>query len=151
MNKNERSKTEIPLKPKKLPKKDYKEFCTILRECLGMITHACKKYGCSRQTYWFRYNEDPVFREMVDDVSESMKDFGEAALMKKIKNGDTASIIFFAKTKLKDRGYTERHEIVGRDGAPISSVHASVNIDELEESQRNALLSLAESMVNKKE
>lgn len=90
-----------------------------LRGTLGIINSACAQAGVSRKTYYNWIREDPEFAEKADAIIETQKDVGEAALLKLIRDGDTAAIIFYAKTKLKDRGYVERQEITGKDGEPI--------------------------------
>ena len=63
------------------------------------------------KTYYNWYNSDNDFKKAVDDISEQTLDFVETQLHKKIKDGDTSSIIFYCKTKGKKRGYIERQEI----------------------------------------
>jgi hypothetical protein len=41
--------------------------------------------------------------------------------MRKIREGDTAAIIFASKTQLKDRGYIERQELTGADGDKLGA------------------------------
>ena len=108
-------------RPHKLTKKEYAQFYECLRLSSGMISTAAKKFGINRQTVFNRMHEDPDFAQGIEDVKESVKDFGEAALLTKIKEGDTSAIIFFAKTQLKDRGYCERVEISGKDGEAIET------------------------------
>lgn len=90
-----------------------------LKSSLGIISNACIKCKISRKTFYNWYNKDESFKERVDDIYETQKDFVESNLIKKIKDGDTSCIIFYAKTKMKDRGYAERVEITGKDGESI--------------------------------
>lgn len=92
-----------------------------LKQSLGIISNACIKCNISRPTFYKWYKEDEKFREGVDDVTETQKDFVEGNLLKKIKDGDTSCIIFYCKTRLKDRGYAERYELTGRDGESIKT------------------------------
>lgn len=77
----------------------------------GIVASACKQANISRMTYYRWYNEDPEFREKADDVKELQKDFAESLILKKMKEGDTAMLIFYAKTQMKDRGYSEFKEV----------------------------------------
>lgn len=98
-----------------------KKLLECLRQTLGIINAACIQAGVSRKTYYNWIGNDPDFAEKASEVIETQKDVGEAALLKLIRDGDTAAIIFYAKTKLKDRGYIERQEITGKDGEPFHS------------------------------
>ena len=42
----------------------------------------------------------------------------ESKLFENIKDGKTAEMIFYLKSKGKKRGYVERQEITGADGMP---------------------------------
>ena len=46
----------------------------------------------------------------MEAIDLSLKDFGEHALIGLIKRKNPAAIIFFNKTRNKDRGYIERHQ-----------------------------------------
>lgn len=74
---------------------------------MGNVSAACKVVGISRKTYYQYYNGDEGFKEIVDEIPEMVKDYVESKLMANIGKGKEASIIFFAKTKMKDRGYIE--------------------------------------------
>ena len=52
------------------------------------------------------------YKEEVDCITESAIDYVESKLYERIKANDTASIIFFLKTRAKSRGYQERTELV---------------------------------------
>lgn len=53
------------------------------------------------------------------NTTERRKDWGESLLFRKMEEGDTACIIFYAKTQLKDRGYIERQELGGPNNGPL--------------------------------
>ena len=121
-----------------------------LSKTSAIVSSACKAANVSRMTYYRYYNEDPEFREKADDIKELQKDFAESLILKKMKEGDTAMIIFYAKTQMKDRGYTERKEITGKDGEDL--IHTKeVDLTKLSEEQRNVLLSIGLDIINKKE
>tara|TARA_R110002020_G_scaffold92899_2_gene224454 strand:- start:11251 stop:11601 length:351 start_codon:yes stop_codon:yes gene_type:complete len=83
-----------------------------LAETQGLIYHACKKAGnISRSTYYRYLKEDPEFAKAVDDIKEAQIDYVEGELIKNISRGKETSIIFYLKSKAKNRGYTERSEV----------------------------------------
>jgi hypothetical protein len=46
--------------------------------------------------------------------------------MKLIKDGNVAATIFFLKTQGKRRGYIERQEVTGAEGAPIIEIIGNI-------------------------
>ena len=85
------------------------------------ISESCKSAGISRTTYYNWLKDDPEFEEAVKYLEEGQKDFVESKLLDLIKEGNATAIIFYLKTRAKDRGYTERHE--------IKDVNSPVNIE----------------------
>lgn len=118
-----------------------------LSNCNGIVASACKAAGISRYTFYEWKKTDPDFAEKVEDIMELQKDFAEALILKKMKDGDTAMIIFYAKTKMKDRGYVERQEVTGADGRPFSQP-ANVDFSKLTEEQRAVLMQIGEQVLN---
>lgn len=116
----------------------------------GIVSSACKAANVSRMTYYRWYNEDSDFREKADDIKELQKDFAESLILKKMKEGDTTMIIFYAKTQMKDRGYTERKEITGKDGEDLIK-GKEIDITKLSDEERKLLLRLGQDILNNKE
>lgn len=95
-------------------------FLRAFKKRAGMATYACKDVGIDFTTYQAWRKKYPAFDTECDRiVNEDCGDFVESALMKRIEKGDTTAIIFYCKTKLKNRGYTERTELTGKDGEPL--------------------------------
>jgi hypothetical protein len=82
-----------------------------LTKTAGNISAACKAAAVSRSWFYQEFNADPEFKAACNDIAEATGDFVESALMKQIQEGNTACIIFFCKTKLKQRGFVERQEL----------------------------------------
>ena len=82
-----------------------------LKSSLGNVSIASENANVSRDTHYRWLKEDTDYKKWVEETKEVTQDFVEHALLKKIKAGDTASIIFFAKTKMKDRGYIEKQQL----------------------------------------
>lgn len=123
------------------------EVLARLSEMSGIVASACKAAGISRYTFYEWKKTDPEFSEKVDDIMELQKDFAESLILKKMKEGDTTMIIFYAKTKMKDRGYVERQEVTGADGKPLAQTQ-NIDFSKLSEEEREVLLSIGERVLN---
>lgn len=126
------------------------EVLEALAKHSGIIASTCRACNISRLTYYNWYHDDPDFAEKCDDIKEAQKDFAESLILKKMKEGDTTMIIFYAKTQLKDRGYTERQELTGKDGADLLG-GGQVDLSKLTDEQRKVLLSIGRDILDNKE
>jgi predicted DNA-binding transcriptional regulator AlpA len=81
------------------------------QKSLGNVSHVCTTAGISRQTFYNWVDTDSEFAQEVENIKESSVDFVETALFKEIKDGNTACIIFYLKTRAKHRGYIEKSEV----------------------------------------
>ncbi len=82
-----------------------------LIESQGNVSEACKAAGIARSTFYLWKSEDEQFAQEVDEIIEATIDAVEGYLMKEMKAGNPACIIFFLKTRAKHRGYIEKSEI----------------------------------------
>lgn len=83
------------------------QFLETLRIYRGNIGKTCEAMKLDRGQYLAWLNDDRDFRFQVMVLIESIGDWVEDKLMQKIEEGDSASIMFYCKTKLKHRGYQE--------------------------------------------
>lgn len=88
-----------------------KAFLQALEKNLGIVTNTAKAVGIHRSTYYDWYAQDEDFAKAADEIQEVAVDFVESKLLKRISDEDTASILFYLKTKGKHRGYVERTEV----------------------------------------
>jgi hypothetical protein len=98
-----------------------KQFPNALKKSMGIVTTACNALSISRTTYYKWYEADPDFAAECDEAQETTLDHVESKLMENIDTNDTTCIIFYMKTKGKKRGYVERLETTGKDGAAIKN------------------------------
>jgi len=101
------------------------EIEAALVRSIGNLTVAAKSLGISRFTIYRRMERSPRIRTVYDTARESMIDNVESSLYRRALGGDVTACIFILKTRGKDRGYVERHEISGPNGGPISHVTKS--------------------------
>ena len=115
-----------------------KTVLKMLEKTRGIVSSACESANIARSTFYDWCNNDPDFKQAVDDINEAAIDFVESKLMEKINGitmldkvedgegvtyklppSDTA-IIFFLKTKGKKRGYSEKTELdITTGGEPL--------------------------------
>ena len=98
---------------KKGEKKEVKKrlFLEAFELSVGNVSTTCSKIGISRNTFYQWKKKDLDFAQAVSDQEESLLDFAETMLHKAIKEGRTAELIFFLKTKGQSRGYIEKQRI----------------------------------------
>ena len=90
--------------------KDRSKFLEVYASKMGNVSKACKAANISRQTF-YDWMKDSDFAGQVDAVREGLLDFAEHQLLSNIRDGKTAEILFYLKTKGKKRGYIERQEV----------------------------------------
>jgi hypothetical protein len=135
-------------------------FLEALSKSMSIITTACKMTGTARSIFYKWLETDEAFEAAVKEITEDRKDFAESKLNELINGikverlGEVykrppckTSIIFFLKTKAKDRGYIERREFTGMDGTPLNSTQnevAAMSDQELDEEIKKQNLTLEE-------
>ncbi|MDD4685172.1 MAG: hypothetical protein PHD45_08065 [Bacteroidales bacterium] len=102
--------TKKEIEPKKVKGRLKNALLNAYDKSMGNISSACRTVNVSRETFYRFKREDPVFAERVTEIDESNLDFAETVLLKNIREGKETSLIFFLKTKGRDRGYVERVE-----------------------------------------
>lgn len=97
-----------------------KALLSALEKSLGVVSPACSAAGVSRETFYEWCRTDPKFKAAVDGLGEVALDFAETKLLTRIKDESDTAIIFYLKTKGRKRGYSERLEVTGANGAPVN-------------------------------
>jgi len=96
----------------------------------GNLTQAAVSLKVDRTSLYNFIERNPELNDVRTLAREQLLDVAEGRLAQHIEGGDIRAITFYLKTQGKDRGYTERQEITGKDGAAIE---ARVSADELRE------------------
>ena len=90
------------MKDKEVFIKSYKDHKT--------ISAACEAANISRKTYYDWKEADDDFAQRIIEIDESRIDYVENKLFENIDANKTNEILFYLKTKGKNRGYVERQE-----------------------------------------
>jgi hypothetical protein len=93
-----------------------------LRATGGFMSLAAQRLGCSYRTVLRRMNASPRLQQSMAEICDKKLDITEAGW----------AICFYLKCKGKQRGYVERQEVTGKDGAPIVALDAKVPETELD-------------------
>ena len=82
----------------------------IYEKKLANVSQTCTAANIGRRTFYYWRESDPDFDAVCKDIEDALIDFTESKLLEKINDSDLTAIIFYLKTKGKDRGYVERTE-----------------------------------------
>jgi ribosome biogenesis protein Nip4 len=103
------------------------KFKKLYESNMGNISKTCKAAGINRHTFYHWIKSDEKFKAEIEEIEEITKDDVEWTLGNLAKgipkfdeNGnfigwrlkpDTVALIWYSKTKMKDRGYVEKQEL----------------------------------------
>lgn len=89
----------------RLTREKLNQIAQIYEKKSGNITATCLAANIGRRSFYRYLENDAKFKEMIEDVNESLVDLAETKLLTLINEGDRESILFMLRTKGKDRGY----------------------------------------------
>jgi len=93
-----------------------------------MVSLAAKRLGCTYHTILNYCERHPTVMAAKQAERVEMIDTAELKLWQAIQSGQPWSIALVLKTLGKDRGYVERTEQTGKDGAPlVTEVHVHLS------------------------
>lgn len=104
-----------------------------LAVCKGLIHLTASKLGVTDRTMYNYLERWPDLKEAIKEQRELRVDVAELSLCNAVAKGEPWAVCFTLKTQGKNRGYTERHEITGKDGEElvIRVLGASVSMGDL--------------------
>jgi len=85
-------------------------FINAYFDTLGHIGKSCAAAGISRQTYYDWCNNNPDFKEQLDQHVEHFNDNIIQVMKAKAHKGDNDMIKFWAKNKMKHRGFVDNQD-----------------------------------------
>tara|TARA_Y100000310_G_scaffold304198_1_gene343120 strand:+ start:86 stop:565 length:480 start_codon:yes stop_codon:yes gene_type:complete len=146
MSEASKSKARVALKSggtRKAPARKLRvgQVEAALRATSGIQAAAARKLGTSRQAIAGFIKRNVSLQKVVEEVVETTLDVAEAELIKQLASGNMTAIIFYLKTKGKDRGYSERQEHVGKGNtALVPLAPEAKDMGELELARRVAFI-----------
>ena len=104
-----------------------------LKKHRGIAKDAAHELRMSRSTLYKHLKRNPYLKDALNDIREEALDYVESKLFELIDKGHPSAIIFFLKCQGKHRGYVERQEVTGRDGAELLPIIAPPRATSMEE------------------
>lgn len=83
------------------------EFPSLLVECCGIVSAACKKAGISRETFYNWLKVDPIFKASIENMEDATHGYVEDVLKSMVVERNEKAVFFYLKTKGKHLGYAE--------------------------------------------
>jgi hypothetical protein len=98
------------------------EVITAIDDSSGIKMDIARRLKVHRNTVENYLNRYPTARAAYNREVETVGDIAESVIIKAIRNDDIETSKWYLRMKAKDRGYTERHEITGKNGADVGVV-----------------------------
>jgi DNA-binding transcriptional MerR regulator len=113
--------TELVRQQPRQPYRKYtqEQMIEALEQSKGLIAPAARALGCSRDTIRSYLEEYTAVAQAKLDQREAVTDMAENALYQAILDREAWAVCFYLKCMAKDRGYVERAEVTGANGAPV--------------------------------
>lgn len=106
-------------KPTKAMKFSEATVETALRASGGIYSRAAKRLKCVPNTVKKYVDNSEYLQGVIAETKEVLIDMAEDGLQHLIRKRNLGAICFYLKTQAKQRGYVERSEMTGANGAPL--------------------------------
>lgn len=90
-----------------------------LRRHSGNMAAVAREVGVTRSAVC-QFVDSHDLGHVIEEARAELVDEAENALLRKVKEGEGWAVCFALKTQGKRRGYIERQEVSGPDGAPLT-------------------------------
>ena len=102
-----------------------------------------RAYGsCSPATVRNYIRRYPSLQRAISEIVEDNLDLAEGKLIKAVAADNITAVIFYLKTKGRNRGYIQRAELTGKDGAPL----AATSLDDVKQQFESLLDDMADRL-----
>ena len=95
----------------------------------GLKSAIAVKLGVHYRTILNYEAKYKTVRQAIDEEKEKILDKAESVLFVRIQNGDEDTCKWFLARKGKQRGYTERTEVTGKEGEGIQLIYKPASYD----------------------
>ena len=104
-----------------------------IRRAAGNVTAAARGLGVGRTALHARIAKSPQLQQVLQEEREALVDMAESALRAEVLDRNMTAIIWTLKAspEAKRRGWSERHEMTGKDGEPLTIAIVNVDVDKV--------------------
>ncbi len=104
-----------------------------IRKSAGNVTAAARGLGVGRTALHARIAKSPELQRILQEERESLVDMAESALRAEVLDRNMTAVIWTLKAspEAKRRGWGERTEVTGKDGAPLTIAIVNVDVDKV--------------------
>ena len=126
--------TDKPVHTKKpLTRPSVVQIEDAIRKSAGNVTYAAKALGVGRTALHARIAKSPDLQRVLQEEREALVDMAESALRAEVLERNMTAVIWTLKAspEAKRRGWGERTEVTGKDGAPLTIAVVNVDVDKV--------------------
>jgi hypothetical protein len=105
------------------------QIIAALEKTKGLQRLAARELGCDRDTILNYIHRYPSVRAVAYTQRGELLDEAEMQLYKAILRGEPWAVILCLKTLGKDRGYVERREVTGKQGASGGGTVVQIQVE----------------------
>ena len=111
-----------------------KQIIEALKATHGFQSQACKllerqlNISFTTSAMSKRISASEEIKSALAEMLTADLDYAENKMWELIKNGNVAAVLFYLKTKGKERGYAERRELTGSNGTPLQMGEVKIYI-----------------------
>lgn len=104
-----------------------------IRKAAGNVTAAARGLGVGRTALHGRIAKSPHLQQVLQEEREALVDMAESALRAEVLDRNMTAIIWTLKAspEAKRRGWSERQEVTGADGAALTIAVVNVDVDKV--------------------
>jgi hypothetical protein len=104
-----------------------------IRKSAGNVTAAARGLQVGRTALHARIAKSPELQRVLQEEREALVDMAESALRAEVLDRNMTAIIWTLKAspEAKRRGWSERHELGGPDGGPLTIAVVNVDVDKV--------------------
>ena len=113
-----------------------KALIASLKEHAGVFVLVARQLGCDRSNITHRVARSKKLQAVVQEIEDEVGDIAVGVIRDALLKKDRTMARWYAGMKLKDRGFSTRTEITGKDGAALPAATVNVVVEYVDAPRR---------------